>query len=550
MKKSELTEYADFLLGSAMRKCANLHDAEDLVQDTLLAALSALEKGDIENPRAWLTAVLNRKYYDTLRRKYNKPAMSIDIARNIPREDNVYDNIEKTAEAENIRRCLACLSKLYREVMVRRYIHGEKVADIAAALGVSENTVKSRLSYGRKRMEREYNMENFTKQSYEPDILYLSISGKSSVKDEPFSLVGSDKIAMNLLLLAYKRPVTVTELSKAIGIPTAYIEPVTERLIQGELMKKTGDKIYTDFIIYTQADSIAGSDREEQTAQSLYRDVWQHMQEGFDRLHGMEYYKAQPEYARPKLDSFFAVKTLQKAVFEIRDEAAGGTMPYEDYPDRPNGGKWLAMGFSYPGNFDFNSPAYEYGKYSISGECHNCCEVSINGGKRETLHLCELNTLLGATQLGSSRRLPHPMTDMEIARMLYALYLGRESELPVINAGCFENTETLLSRRYLHKQGAKTVNAVPVITDKQRWEFYDLSCQFSREISEKYHSEIMQLMSDPVKLPPHLTSVPKWQQYMLCGDGLPMRMIKKALDNGLFTQCADYPAPAIMIAVG
>ena len=57
-------------------------------------------------------------------------------------------------------------------------------------------------------------------------------------------------------------------------------------------------------------------------------------------------------------------------------------------------------------------------------------------------------------------------------------------------------------------------------------------------------------MSDPVKLPPHLTSVPKWQQYMLCGDGLPMRIIKKALDNGLFTQCADYPAPAIMIAVG
>lgn len=50
MKKSELTEYADFLLGAAMRKCANLHDAKDLVQDTLLAALSALEKGDIENP--------------------------------------------------------------------------------------------------------------------------------------------------------------------------------------------------------------------------------------------------------------------------------------------------------------------------------------------------------------------------------------------------------------------------------------------------------------------------------------------------------------------
>lgn len=550
MKKAELTEYADFLFGMATAKCGNITDAEDLVQDTLLAALSALERGDIENPKAWFTTVLTRKYYDALRRRYNKPTVSMDVTEDIPGEDNIYDNIEKTAEAENIRHCLAYLSKLHREVLVRHYIRSEKVADIAAALGVSENTVKSRLNQARKRMEREYNMENFTKQSYEPDILYLSISGSSSVDDEPFSLVGSDKIAMNLLLLAYNKPVTVTELSKAIGIPAAYIEPVTDRLVRGELMKKTGDKIYTDFIIYTQADSTAGSAMEEQTAQSLYKDIWRHMQEGFDRLHGMEYYKAQPDFAKPKLDSFFAVKTLQRAVFEIRDEAAGGAMPFEEYPDRPGGGKWLAMGFSYPGNFDFNSSAYEYRKYSVSGECHNSAQVSINGGKKETLHLCELNTLLGGVQLGSRRCLPHPMTDMEIARMLYALHLGRESELPVINTGCFENTETLLSRRYLHKAGDKTVNAVPVITDKQRWEFYDLSYHFSKEITEKYHSEIMQLMNDPVKLPPHLTGVPKWQQYMLCGSGLPMRIIKKALDSGLFPECDDYPAPAIIIAVG
>lgn len=549
MNKTELTEYADFLLNAAMRKCSDHADAQDLAQDTLLAALAAMKTGSIENPKAWLTAVLSRKYYDLLRRKYNKPTVSFDVAEEIPARGEVYEDIEKSEEAEEIRRCLAYLSKLYREVMVRHYMHGEKVADIAAALGVPENTVKSRLNSGRKRMEKEFAMENFSKNSYEPDMLFISSSGRHGVNDEPFSLVGGDKIAMNLLLLAYEKPVTITGLAKAIGIPTAYIEPIADRLVRGELMKQAGDKLYTDFIIYTEADRTANTALEEETARRIYGSVWQIMSEGYKWLHGMEYYKKQTTAARVKLDSFFAVRTVQRAVIEVRDEAAGGAMPFEEYPDRPNGGKWLAMGSGYPGNYDFTAPCYEYGKYNISGECHSSCVVSMNGGKKETLHLCEFNTLLGSTQLGARNKLKHPMTDMETAQMLYAMYIGREDELPVINVGCFENFDILLQSRYIEKKDGKTICAVPVMTDKERWEMYDLSWHFTGELMEKFHGDFMQLMKDPVKLPPHLKSVPAWQQYMLCGSGLPMRVIVKARDNGLFPECADYPAPALLISV-
>lgn len=31
-----------------------------------------------------------------------------------------------------------------------------------------------------------------------------------------------------------------------------------------------------------------------------------------------------------------------------------------------------------------------------------------------------------------------------------------------------------------------------------------------------------------------------------CGN---MRIVKNALDNGLFPKCADYPAPAVLISV-
>ncbi|MDE7280742.1 MAG: hypothetical protein K2N36_03260, partial [Ruminiclostridium sp.] len=64
MNKNNLWSYADYLLKIAVYKTGNIVDAEDIVQETLLAALTFLEKGgSAENPKAWLASVLNRKYY-------------------------------------------------------------------------------------------------------------------------------------------------------------------------------------------------------------------------------------------------------------------------------------------------------------------------------------------------------------------------------------------------------------------------------------------------------------------------------------------------------
>ena len=55
MNKNELTEYADYLLKTAMFKVNNIEDAEDLVQETLMAALVAIHQNKpIENPKTGL----------------------------------------------------------------------------------------------------------------------------------------------------------------------------------------------------------------------------------------------------------------------------------------------------------------------------------------------------------------------------------------------------------------------------------------------------------------------------------------------------------------
>ncbi len=98
----------------------------------------------------------------------------------------------------------------------------------------------------------------------------------------------------------------------------------------------------------------------------------------------------------------------------------------------------------------------------------------------------------------------------------------------------------------------KVICDVPVLKMSDRWKLYELSEKYDNMISEKYHDEIMKLMHYPVKLPPHLKSVPNYLRYMQCHATFPMRVIMNAHENGLFLAGRDLkenPAPAVFLAV-
>lgn len=552
MNKKQLTEYADYLLQTAMYKVQNITDAEDLVQETLLSGLVAIECGKpIDNLKNWLVTVLNRKYYDMLRRKYRKPVVSIDTAPEIPVCDDITEQIEQSEDAENIRRCLAYLTELYRQVMVRYYMHGESVKQIALALDIPENTVKSRLDTGRKHIRKDFTMENYTRQSYEPEVMWLCNSGESGLNNEPYSLVGDDRIKMNLLILAYEKPVTIPELARAIGISTTYIEPIVNKLVNGELMKRVADKVYTDFIIYTEKDRTANLELETMLAKQLYKQFWETIQPGLDELHQQDFYKALTPSQAIKLDSFFAIRTVQNGINNIKGEACGGATEFEDHPDRANGGKWYAMGNQYPAEYNWSENTYH--DYFISGECDtnhsDYCDL-----KRITL--CEYDCMLGVTHQGyggDSNAVRYRMNSTDVMKMLYAIYSGNEKALPLINVHCFDNINGFIKLGFLAKNAEnKVISDVPIIAMSDRWELYKLSEKYDNMISEKYHDELMQLMQNPVKLPPHLKSVPNWQRYMNCCSTFPMHVIMNAHDNGLFFAGRNFeenPVPAVFIAI-
>ena len=80
-------------------------------------------------------------------------------------------------------------------------------------------------------MMAEETME--TKENYLPGEMCLSFGGLEGLRGEPMSLVEGDPIATNLLIRAYDKPITISDLSRAIGIPAAYIEPIVKKLVDG-----------------------------------------------------------------------------------------------------------------------------------------------------------------------------------------------------------------------------------------------------------------------------------------------------------------------------
>jgi RNA polymerase sigma-70 factor (TIGR02943 family) len=88
-------DYSDDLFSWAYHKTSSKEVAEDIVQDTFIAALKGIDrfKGD-SNPKTWLTSILNNKIIDY----YRKQARSFKtVADNDEMTNSVFDSNERWA---------------------------------------------------------------------------------------------------------------------------------------------------------------------------------------------------------------------------------------------------------------------------------------------------------------------------------------------------------------------------------------------------------------------------------------------------------------------
>ncbi len=132
------------------------HDAEDLVQDTLLRAYRALGTFDGRYPRAWLLTILRNANLNRHRRQ--RPGLlhehdAIGQAdRHNPPSPSAEDVATHAMTEPWLAGALAHLSPRLRQVVELVDVHGLSYDDAAAALDVPSGTVMSRLHRARHHM--------------------------------------------------------------------------------------------------------------------------------------------------------------------------------------------------------------------------------------------------------------------------------------------------------------------------------------------------------------------------------------------------------------
>jgi RNA polymerase sigma-70 factor (ECF subfamily) len=143
--------------GYFLHRCGgSVQVAEDLTQETFLAAVAELNKGKrVRTPIAWIYGIARHKLLDHYR-KQERIERGLALA---AQADELEDKLVVPEEEEARERAIAALASVaasQRAALVLCYVDGFSVRETATILGKGEEAVESLLARGRASFKRAY----------------------------------------------------------------------------------------------------------------------------------------------------------------------------------------------------------------------------------------------------------------------------------------------------------------------------------------------------------------------------------------------------------
>ena len=157
-----VNQYQNLIFSICLKLTGDYFAAEDLTQETFLAAFRHFEEFDGGFEKAWLARIAVNKCTD-----YNRAA----ARRMIPTEESEIpmqqtgqkdDPLEQVMNREILRELEAnckALSPPYQDVALQHFVQGKTAIEIADGCGDSVNTVKTRIRRARDMLKKTYGKE-------------------------------------------------------------------------------------------------------------------------------------------------------------------------------------------------------------------------------------------------------------------------------------------------------------------------------------------------------------------------------------------------------
>jgi len=360
-------EYLAKIIGFCYMKTNSNHEAEDLSSDITLQIVKYINSGkEIGNFNAFVWKVCNNVLCKYLRDK--KRGGTFYMTELIPSTDDIESEFIIKEQNNRLYEEISLLSRKYRDTIVLHYFEGKSCEEISLKLNKSVGTIKWWLHEARNFIKEGMNtMREYGEKSYRPDTLAMSCQGQYGADFEPMTCV-KRKSTQNILLAAYKEPLSIEELCMELGISAPYIEDEVNYLVENQLMKEVGkDKYQTDFVILP-GQNIG-------VAEQIYNACFPGY---FNELIALlEANKSMLTSKKFNTANFTWERLLWVYIHMITDMAMNkfkSNVRVDDMPERPNGGKWIALGFHIENNAKNNVKWQPYMPYDgpvhkISNDC-------------------------------------------------------------------------------------------------------------------------------------------------------------------------------------
>lgn len=157
-----IQQYQNLVFSICLKLTGDYFAAEDLAQETFIAAYQHRNEFDGQNEKAWLCRIASNKCIDYQRAAARRMIPTIDeelpkdclIDRNEPLQKILNQEV-----LEELKECCNALPPPYDTIALQHFGEGKSAKEIAEQLGVNVHTVQTQIYRARVKLKKSYRKE-------------------------------------------------------------------------------------------------------------------------------------------------------------------------------------------------------------------------------------------------------------------------------------------------------------------------------------------------------------------------------------------------------
>lgn len=525
------------------KKLSAKEDAKDVAQEIVLDAMLILRSGKkIENFYGLYWRIAHNKVVDFYRRKRPANVNFEDMENVLLGFDKSADDYITKEEIQTLSSSMTQLAQIHRDILVRFYVKGESVKDIANALKIPTGTVTSRLADARRKLKENFvsnENEKLNKENNQLPELNLEFYWLADEASEAVSSL----IDVQLLYCCHDQKKSVEQLAKEMQVSSLFIEDSIKKLEKANLLfEASKGKYQTDFCFFPNSVLNKAAKAAEEVTEKMeivpkFMDMLLEMK---DEMLAEDFYgnNFQWEYLLPyfiirsnrefakAVGKEYLVEKYAKDLTDRRYRTFFVRGTYMDEPVQTAGSHIIGKGYPYR-----KYVSSKYGYY----ELHDTIRIMkvVQNGKEYNLTDDRIDWINAENGTLYFDLIENPGKELSAAEESIAL--------------------DMLSKGVLVKDGDKYIGSIPVISQEIIEKWMDKWHKKFRPLAEQYEQALYDAEKD-ILLPyirPDLLRAAFWYYFPMSGS-LDSDMIQYALDKNMvrFEEGTDQSCVSMVIVSG